>query len=329
LDEANFPQIDSLSRRIEYKNDLSKLTYELTKDYPGQLDKARAIFIWITDNIAYDYKAFNKHKIPKDIHCKSSDDCDAKRAASDDRYIDQVISKHKGVCQGYAMLFQKMCGYAGIQCSVVPGYVKTEPYELGKMGPLDHAWNAVVIDGNYYFLDATWAAGGVTVNKKGKLNGFVKDFDPYYWLTPLDKFSRNHFPKDSIWQARAQIAKSTYRDQPFIMPSLLKNLQVIEPARDKNEFKLGDTIHFKIDYRRQMEKLQVNTNISRNPSMWIEQDGQKIVNERTLPKQKYVPFRREGSLYYFDYVVTENNLAYINVLFDYDLAVRLKVKVVE
>jgi hypothetical protein len=51
ISQKNYRTIDSLARTIQYKNDLRLLTDDLTKNYTDPLDKTRAIFIWITQNI--------------------------------------------------------------------------------------------------------------------------------------------------------------------------------------------------------------------------------------------------------------------------------------
>jgi hypothetical protein len=57
---------------------------------------------------------------------------------------------------------------------------------------VNHAWNAVCIDSNYYFPDPTWAAGGCLEDEDtGKLLLFIKHYDEYYWLTPADERFRN------------------------------------------------------------------------------------------------------------------------------------------
>jgi transglutaminase-like putative cysteine protease len=59
-ENQNFKEIDSLARTIKYENDLPKLVNQLTQNYKTDTEKYRAIFVWITDNIAYDYKTYNK-----------------------------------------------------------------------------------------------------------------------------------------------------------------------------------------------------------------------------------------------------------------------------
>lgn len=57
-----------------------------------------------------------------------------------------VAFEGKGVCQGYALLAQKMFQQLGIEAQYVVGEVDGE----------GHAWNLVQLDGQWYHLDVTW-----------------------------------------------------------------------------------------------------------------------------------------------------------------------------
>ena len=51
---------------------------------------------------------------------------------------------HNVVCQGYALAFKVLMDRAGIPCC----YVKSDA--------MNHAWNMVQLDGNWYHVDVTW-----------------------------------------------------------------------------------------------------------------------------------------------------------------------------
>jgi hypothetical protein len=152
----------------------------------NKIDKTRAIYIWITENIAYDVKKLTKKR--EGYKCKDSEDCRLKKKKNDNKIINRILKNKKGICSGYALLFHRMCNMANIESASINGYIKNSPSQVGKMGNLDHAWNTVTIDNQIYYLDLTWAAGGVTKKKK-----YLKNRNDYYWFTPIEKFSLNHF----------------------------------------------------------------------------------------------------------------------------------------
>jgi transglutaminase/protease-like cytokinesis protein 3 len=91
-----------------------------------------------------------------------------------------------------------MCGVARIKCEVISGYAKGYGYkpgdEIGR-GETNHAWNAVEIEGQWFLVDSTWAAGSINSS-----NRFEKSFSNFYFLTDPEKFIVSHFPQDPKWQ---------------------------------------------------------------------------------------------------------------------------------
>lgn len=328
--KSPYHAIDSLAKTVEYKGDIRLLSYELTKNYTTQLDKARAIFIWVTENIEYDYKVLNKKKRKDNVFkCKKKTDCDARYIKWEEDYLKNVISRQKAVCEGYSRLFKKLCDHAGIQGGVVSGYIKNRPEDIGKMGELDHTWNVMLIGGKYYYLDATWAAGGCYRNEKGKYKRFVKDFKEYYWLTPIEKLSRDHFPSDSVWIRHTSYkkAKKTYKETAYIKVYEMPYLDILSPDSGIVNVCKGDTIHFQLKYSTLVDKIQINTNLFSNPDPYESNTQEEY--EELLKLQQYIPYKAHDSLYTFNYVADNTKLRYIDVLIDYDRILRIKVNMLK
>jgi len=327
-----YSTIDSLAKTVKYNGDLAMLTDQLTKGNKTELEKARAIFIWITHNIAYDYKLFNKKKNKrKSFKCKKNINCDAEYAEWKSNYVKKIITKEKGICSGYASLFEEMCKNAGIQCSIVSGYIKDSPGEIGKMGILDHAWNVMLIDEKYYFLDATWAAGYVPEKRHGKLKGFRFMYNDYYWLTPIDKLSRNHFPKDSVWIKNTTYtkAKANYKNTAYIKSNYLAYTDVLSPDTGVLNIKTGDTIHFEIACSKNISYIQAIANYDDYKTPQEIKDSGKEWNEEEIKKQKYLPFKKEGDIYYFNVIANNKNLRFYDIFFDHQQVLRFKINTIK
>lgn len=71
--------------------------------------------------------------------------------ADQNQNIQSSMINHQSVCSGYAREMQYLLNEAGIFCSYITGYV---PGDSGSPEP--HAWNLVLIDGEYTYVDATW-----------------------------------------------------------------------------------------------------------------------------------------------------------------------------
>lgn len=66
--------------------------------------------------------------------------------SEDNQNIISVFLHGKTVCQGYANAVSYLCQQLSVPCVIVVGTADGDP----------HAWNMVQLDGEYYFLDATW-----------------------------------------------------------------------------------------------------------------------------------------------------------------------------
>lgn len=327
--DVDFTSIDNNSRKIKYKDDLNELVLELTKECKTQIEKTRAIFIWITDNVKYDCRKFNKMQKNgrfKTFKCKTKEECDLKKAEYENKQINRTLKRRKGVCENYSKLFEKMCRIAGINCYYISGYTKSEAFQVGKMGDLDHAWNVAVIDGGYYYFDLTWAAGGCTLNEKGKLKKFYKKYNDYYWMTPIDRLSRNHYPKDTTWIKNSIYTKKLFKNNPFINNSIISKIEILSPNTGVIEAKVGDTIRFSISYKKEVSKIQINSNSSRSPSVWKKVKKREVFNYEALAKQKYIDYIIDGDKISFYYVIENKPISFVEILFDYRLVIKYRIK---
>ncbi|XP_077093580.1 kyphoscoliosis peptidase isoform X2 [Siphateles boraxobius] len=160
--------------------DAQKIACAVTEGSRNDLEKLRAIWIWLCHNIEYDLEGYLG--ISQKI-CSS----------------DEVIRKGKGVCSGYSSLCVEMCRELGIECVEVSGYSKGIGYQARHSlaeKRSDHEWNGVFVGGQWWLLDACWGAG--TVDMKSKT--FVKRYDDFYFLTEPSEFINSHFPDDETWQ---------------------------------------------------------------------------------------------------------------------------------
>ena len=133
---------------------LAELNIESASDY----EKVRAIYDWMCLNITYDFSY---------------------------TYYDAygALCKRTAVCNGYGVLFYRLCLEVGVDCRYCGGYA------FDSWGvPQGHGWNVVQVDGAYYYVDTTWGAG--------LINGEV---DYYYFLKGIDGLA-DHLIVPSRWE---------------------------------------------------------------------------------------------------------------------------------
>ena len=97
-----------------------------------------------------------------------------------------VLVKGEAVCEGYAKAFQMFLNLVGVECIVIEG----EGVEPGEEPDYDdnilHMWNAVKIDGEWYFADITWDDSENSATNHFYLNGTE------------DMFRATHIPSESV-----------------------------------------------------------------------------------------------------------------------------------
>lgn len=138
----------------------------------NDMEKAWLVFLWVTDNIAYDIEGYKSGNY----------------ARSD---VESVFKSGLSVCQGYAEIFTDLAKRVGLECMAMSGYSKGFGYRIGsKLTKTDHRWNAFRSrdDGIWRYVESTWGAGHATKDFE-----YVKEFNPYFFATPPDIFNETHF----------------------------------------------------------------------------------------------------------------------------------------
>jgi Transglutaminase-like superfamily len=157
---------------MQTQDDVTSISQKLTSNLSDDSLKIAAIYFWITANIQYDHRF--KNRVEGDT------------TLTQEPY--NVMKTKRAVCIGYAKLFRELCRMSNIKAYVVEGIVKNGNGFLEREG---HAWNVVLLNGNYYSLDATWGAESAALAE-------------IYFLRDPSVFLQNHLPDDPIWQLLTQ-----------------------------------------------------------------------------------------------------------------------------
>nr|WP_321453879.1 transglutaminase domain-containing protein [uncultured Carboxylicivirga sp.] len=190
-------------------NDLAK---RINKDYKSEMDKAAAIYTWIGLNVDYDVKTFFSNKNTSvEYSYQTLEEKEAIEKEIFDKIVQSTLRKKEAVCEGYASLYKALCDRCGLECVIVSGSSKNSYRQIGKEPKgSDHAWNAVMINGQWYLLDVTWGAGSVDPSTRK----FIKEFTDGYFMMPVDRFFTQHFPQDEKWSFVDDSAKD-FAELPF------------------------------------------------------------------------------------------------------------------
>lgn len=126
------------AKRRELEEKITQITDEIITDGMSDLEKELAINQYLCDHAEYDNDALEN------------------AAENDFTYVDEkfndsftaygVLINHVGVCASYSAAFKLLADAAELDSIVVTGYLD---------GNLPHAWNKVMLDGQWNIVDAT------------------------------------------------------------------------------------------------------------------------------------------------------------------------------
>lgn len=181
--ENRFKEVDEYVQSLGSLDTLNvgTISYILTRKFPESVDKVRAIFYWIANNISIDVKL-------------------AKKGSNEKMLSENILKNRKANANGYATIFQDMCSVAKIRCLTVDGYIKKNVEDINNLpDEFNHTWAVVQLGQSpetWYYVDLEWASG--SVDDKGTL--FIKKFDDRYFFAGKALFNLQHFPDNMAWQ---------------------------------------------------------------------------------------------------------------------------------
>lgn len=197
-----FATIDdhALHSSKESEKDIATLAKFLREGTKTDLDRARAIYVWLAKNISYDANGYNN-------------------ANYGDGSAEAVLKNRIAVCEGFSNLFLALGKAMGLEIEKVTGYAKGYGFaKTAAFKQTNHAWNRIKINGEWRIFDATWGEG-YAENIGGKVV-CTKQFDNYWFNVDPYRAIFDHFPQDvALAGVQPAIDLETYRK----LPSISKN----------------------------------------------------------------------------------------------------------
>ena len=200
---AEFPE-----ETAALSSDIIDQALDICRGKTSQMDKLRAIYDWVTENIYYDFGMLDG-TTPRNVSA------------------DYTLFYKSSVCEGYSNLTAALCLAAGIPCRVVTGFasgvgsdeavslVWNKYKDYLKTGNRDafisavsmyenHAWNEAFVGGRWVILDTTWGSN----NERYPSSGIISGTPSSEWFDPdFSKFSETHV----FWHDHDQCEKGHTR----------------------------------------------------------------------------------------------------------------------
>lgn len=126
-------------RQAEIEQEAAKCLAGVADDAPDY-DKILYVFEYIVNTVEYD------------------------AAAEDNQNIYSVFAHKRSVCAGYSKATQYLLERLGVFCTYVTGVVRSGE---------SHAWNLVICEGDYYYVDTTWGDPVFLSSAEAIANGYI------------------------------------------------------------------------------------------------------------------------------------------------------------
>ncbi len=266
---------------------ISEFADKIQTDFKTDIEKTRAVYYWMANNISYDYKSYNSSSSRFNGTYYENEE-DLKRKQRQD--AETTLKIKIGVCEDYSQLFRFTLEELGIKCEVISGFAKTTVRDIGRVTRgTNHAWNAVYLDNKWQLIDVTWSTG----NDEFKPGYF--DFDDIYFLIDPKQLIWSHFPEDDQWQL---LDKSISKIRFFYAPIIHSGYydSGLKLSQNKGQMKSSHSIKIlfnTIDESKTYDFMFINHSAYATPIKFIKNNGKYETN---------IPFKKgkRGELIIFD-----------------------------
>lgn len=257
FNHINFTKADNIAKLYKSKRllELNKTTYNLTKNLSTDVEKLRAIYVWICNNIANDFSLYSLNERKRKKYVKDSLKLQNWNSKFKQKLFKKLLKKKKTICTGYAYLLKEMCNIAGIESKMVNGFGRTSSVDFTKLTMPNHTWNVVKLNNKWYLCDPTWSTG-ISFPEEGR---FEFTYNDGYFLTDPKLFFQNHFPINSQYTLlKENPSFLEFTELPLLYPEAFNVLEKqITPNKMYHEVKKDATINFKYKLKKKIDKSKV------------------------------------------------------------------------
>lgn len=220
---------------------LPLLAYHLTHKLPTDVEKFRAIYTWVCQNIKGDARQDSKvtkqrKKLKNDSVAYLKWNDTYKKIA-----FATLLKNKKTMCTGYAYLIKELCFIANIECKIINGYGRSTEGNIKELELVNHSWNAVKLDNKWYLCDATWSSGYMM-----NYSRFVQDYNDGYFLTDPVLFAKNHYPSQKKWLLDTTLIASEFTASPLVYGETFTHKIIpITPKEMESTYEVNEEIRFR------------------------------------------------------------------------------------
>jgi transglutaminase/protease-like cytokinesis protein 3 len=253
----DFTKIDAYVKSLGALENMSMGTINnvVSNPFTDKIDKVRAIYYWIANNIIFDVKLV-----------RSSGNEKSKTVAD-------VLKTRKANGIGFASLFQDMCSSADIRCLTVDGFVKYNSQQIGeKDQEINHTWAVVQLGQSpeeWYYADPAFGSGYLNADMKE----FIRSYSDAYFFTEKETFNLQHYPDNEAWKlGKAARNKADFFDMPVIKTAAIEmELKKCNPNNGKINTKVDKAVKFSFTLKNAADITQVSAGMGEKKKYKVEE----------------------------------------------------------
>lgn len=197
---------------------LSLLANNLTSKLNTDVEKFRAIYLWVCNNISVDAQQGKKVTIKRRKFKNDSLAYSEWNNTYSKTTFKRLLKQKKTMCTGYAYLIKELCFLANIECEIIDGYARTPDSNIEALEFANHSWNAVKLNDKWYLCDAIWSSGFVDSGR------FIRAYNNGYFLADPLLFAMNHYPLDKKWLLNETLINSEFEATPLVYGETFEHL---------------------------------------------------------------------------------------------------------
>ena len=184
----------------ELKTSIAAVAHYLNEACKTDEERAWSIFVWISENIAYDTESFFYGRTKP-------------------QNGGSVLKSGMAVCAGYSDIFSSLADIIGLETVAIHGHGKGYSYTEGAELSRNHAWTGAKVENRWMLIDSTWGAGYVGDDRE-----FHKKFDEHWFDVDPEVMIFTHLPDDPSFQfTKKEWTPSEYLNLPQLKASVFTN----------------------------------------------------------------------------------------------------------
>jgi hypothetical protein len=294
------------------------LAHSLTANCTNDVEKVRAIFSWVAENIEYNTGRKNYSKNISFVYPQTLIQEDTNAIQSANEFVAVIVLNNRTArCEGYSRLFKVLCDYAGVHSEIVTGYARGSGAVSSRFVS-NHFWNAVFVDSAWHLLDVTWASGSISFFS----DRFIKMYNDYYFFTSPDQFIHDHYPDDLKWTLLPHPPQiDEFRHSPFKPSAYIKyDIHSFKPTSGIIEAAPGDTVEIELETTPvQLSRLVATDTLRQfNGNMFFADSSVVSLQPSTVVEDKKVRY---------SYIVNSAEVEWLQVLYNNDVVLRYRLKI--